>query len=610
MMSIPPLTEVSPRTAPAPAGSADFARRVREDFPILRQKVHGKPLVYLDNAASTQKPLAVLDTLRRYYTTDNANIHRAVHQLSERATRDYEAARGKVQRFLNAQDSREVIFVRGTTEGINLVAQSWGRANLRPGDEIILSWMEHHSNIVPWQMICEQTGAVLRIIPINDDGELLLDEYEKLLSKRTKIVSVVYLSNALGTINPVERIAEMAHIHGAKVLIDAAQAASHLSMDVQVIGCDFLVFSGHKVYGPTGIGVLWGKAELLEAMPPWQGGGDMIRSVSFEKTTYADLPNKFEAGTPDIAGVVGLGAALDYLASVSLPAAAGHEDALLRHAMEKLKQIPGVRIIGNATNKAAVLSFVVDEPRLSALDVGTKLDLEGIAVRTGHHCCQPLMERLGISGTARASFAMYNSLSEVDTFAAVLHQIVEEANRRSRPLDVAPEPQTCPGDAVLCGSAHDTCPPKVELAFAPAKAPTPQAAAEEIADVFEFLDSWSDRYQYLMELGEKLPPMPDELKTECTRVYGCQSTVHITARQKPGTKDVLEFLADSDAELVRGLIGLLEHVFSGQKAADVLAFDVGGFFARLGLDQHLTLGRRNGLASMVERIRLHAAAMV
>jgi cysteine desulfurase/selenocysteine lyase len=610
MMSIPPLTEVSPRTVSPQTVSSDFARRVREDFPILRQKIHGKPLVYLDNAASTQKPLAVLDAIRRYYTTDHANIHRAVHQLSERATRHYETARGKVQQFLNAPEAREVVFVRGATEGINLVAQSWGRANLRDGDEIVLSLMEHHSNIVPWQMICEQTGAKLRVIPINDDGELLLDEYEKLLSPRTKMVSVAYLSNALGTINPVERVIELAHLQGAKVLIDAAQAASHLAMDVREIDCDFLVFSGHKVYGPTGIGVLWGKAELLEAMPPWQGGGDMIRSVSLEKTTYADLPNKFEAGTPDIAGVVGLGAAVDYLGSVGLAAAATHEDALLRHATEKIKGIPGVRIIGNATNKAAVLSFVVEEPRLSALDVGTKLDLEGIAVRTGHHCCQPLMDRLGIPGTARASFAMYNTLGEMDTFAAVLGQIVEEARRRSRPLTVAPPPQTCPGEAVLCGSVHDTCPPKVELAFAAAKAATPQAAAEEIIDYFEFLDDWSDRYQYLMDLGEKLPPMPDELKTECTRVYGCQSTVHITARQKPGTKDVLEFLADSDAELVRGLIGLLEHVFSGQNAADVLTFDVESFFARLGLDQHLTLGRRNGLAAMVERIRLHAAAMV
>jgi cysteine desulfurase/selenocysteine lyase len=589
---------------------SDFARRVREDFPLLRQKVHGKPLVYLDNSATTQKPQVVLDALRRYYTTDNANIHRAVHQLSERSTRDYESARDKVRRFLNAGDRREVIFVRGATEGINLVAQSWGRANLRPGDEVVISWMEHHSNIVPWQMVCEQTGAVLRVIPINDAGELLLDEYEKLLSSRTKLVSVVHLSNSLGTVNPVEHLTERAHAFGAKVLIDAAQSVSHLPLDVREMDCDFLVFSGHKVYGPTGIGVLYGKADLLEAMPPWQGGGDMIHSVSFARTTYADLPNKFEAGTPHIAGVVGLGAALDYLGSVGLEAAATHEDVLLRHATEKVKQIHGVRIIGTAANKAAVLSFVVEEPRLSPLDVGAKLDLEGIAVRTGHHCCQPAMERFGVTGTARASFALYNTLAEAELFASVLAQVVEEAQRRSRSLAVTPEPQLCPGEEVLCGSTHTTCPPRLEVAYAPARAATPQAAAEEIAEVFEFLDNWNDRYQYLMEeFGEKLPVMPDEMKTECTRVHGCQSTVYLTARLKPGTKDVLEFLADSDAQLVRGLVGLLEHLFSGQKAAQILAFDVEGFFARLGLDQHLSMGRRNGLAAMVQRIRLHAEAL-
>jgi cysteine desulfurase/selenocysteine lyase len=611
MMSIPPMTELSPRAhkqPPAPS-SGELARRVREDFPILRQKVHGKPLVYLDNAATTQKPQAVLDALRRYYMTDNANIHRAVHQLSERATRDFEEARGKVQRFLNAGSSREVIFVRGATEGINLVAQSWGRSNLRPGDEIMLTTMEHHSNIVPWQLVCEQTGAVLRVVPITDDGEMVFDEYEKLLSPRTKLVSVVHLSNSLGTINPVERMIPLAHSWGAKVLVDAAQSASHLSIDVRELDCDFLVFSGHKVYGPTGIGVLYGKENLLEAMPPWQGGGDMIHAVTFARTTYADLPNKLEAGTPDIAGVVGLGAALDYLEAVGPEAVTAHEEALLRHATDLVKRVPGVRIVGTAARKAAVLSFVVEEPRLSPLDVGTRLDLEGIAVRTGHHCCQPVMDRFGISGTARASFAMYNTLAEVELFAGVLAQVVEEAGRRSRALSVAPEPQSCPGEAVLCGSTRDTCPPKLELAYAPAVAASPQAAADEIAEVFEFLDSWNDRYQYLMELGEKLPPMPEELKTECTRVHGCQSTVHLTARQKPGTKDVLEFLADSDAQLVRGLIGLLEHVFSGQRAADIVAFDVEGFFRRLGLDQHLTLGRRNGLASMVQRIRHHAEAL-
>jgi len=585
-------------------------RRIREDFPILRQKVHGKPLIYLDNAATTQKPMVVLEALRRYYTADNANIHRAVHQLSERATRDYENARAKVQEFLHAGHTREIIFLRGATEGINLVAQSWGRRFLRKGDEVLVSQMEHHSNIVPWQMLCEQVGATLRPIPINDDGELLLEEYEKLLNERTKLVSVVHLSNSLGTINPVERIIELAHAKGAKVLIDAAQSSSHIGIDVQELDCDFLVFSGHKLYGPTGIGVLYGKAELLEAMPPWQGGGDMIHSVSFAKTTYADLPNKFEAGTPDIAGAIGLAAAIDYLQGVGLDRVAAHEDALLKHATERLRRIHGVRIIGNALRKAAVAGFVVEHPPVSALDIGTRLDLEGIAVRTGHHCCQPVMDRLGIHGTVRASFAMYNTLAEVDVFADALAHIVEEAGRRSRAVPLATtEEQRCPAELDLCGGAADTCPPRLEIQYAPKVADSPQAAADEVAEVFEFLEGWEDRYGYLMELGEKLPPMPQELKTECTRVHGCQSTVFLTARPKPGAPDVLEFLADSDAELVRGLIGLLEHLFSGQKAKDIVTFDVEGYFRRLGLDQHLSMGRRNGLAAMVQRIRQHAAAL-
>ncbi|MFO0843700.1 MAG: SufS family cysteine desulfurase [Gemmataceae bacterium] len=578
---------------------------MRDDFPILRQKVHGRPLVYLDNAATTQKPRAVLDALQRYYTQDNANIHRAVHQLSERATREFEAAREKVRRFVNAQDLREVIFTRGATEGINLVAQSWGRTFLRPGDEVVVSAMEHHSNIVPWQLACEATGAQLRVIPMNDDGELLLDEFERLLGPRTRLVSVVHLSNSLGTLNPVERIIELAHARGAKVLIDAAQSVSHLPIDVREMDCDWLVFSGHKLYGPTGIGALYGKAELLQAMPPWQGGGDMIRSVSFARTTYAELPSKFEAGTPNIAGVVGLGAAIDYVQAVGLDQAAAHEDALLRHATERLHKIRGVRIVGNATSKAAVVSFLVTDPAIAPLDVGARLDLEGVAVRTGHHCCQPVMERFDITGTVRMSVAMYNTLADIDAFADALQRVVEEGARRSRALPQAQE--SCPAESVLCGSTRDTCPPRLDLAFAPAMAESPQAAADEIAEVFDLLEDWGDRYQYLIELGEKLTPMPDDLKTECTRVHGCQSVVHLTARQKPGTKDVLEFLADSDAELVRGLIGLLEHVYSGQRARDVLAFDIDGYFRRLGLDQHLSMNRRNGLAAMVQRLRQRAA---
>jgi cysteine desulfurase/selenocysteine lyase len=561
-------------------------QRVRRDFPALRQEVHGHPLVYLDNAATAQKPQSVLDALDHFYTLDNANVHRGVHQLSERATRDYEEARAKVRRFLNAAETREVVFVRGATEAINLVAASYGRQFIGAGDEIVISTMEHHSNIVPWQMLCEQTGAVLRVVPINDAGEFLFDEYEKLLNARTKLVSVVHLSNSLGTVNPVKRIVEAAHARGVRVLLDGAQSVAHLPVDVRELGCDFFVFSGHKLYGPTGIGVLYGKAELLEAMPPWQGGGDMIHSVSFEKTTYNVLPYKFEAGTPHIAGAVGLGAAIDYFQSVGPEGAFAHEDALLRHATERLREIPGVRIVGNARHKSAAISFVVDDPPLSALDVAAKLNLEGVAVRSGHHCCQPLMDRFGIPGTARASFALYNTAEEVDRFADALRDVVAGAAGR-----------------VKYSSDH------LPIVYPAAVADSPQAAADELADVLEFLDDWPQRYQYILELGEELPPLPDEYRTEANRVHGCQSTVFLTARKRPGSADVLEFLADSDADLVRGLIGLLERLFCGQKAADVLAFDVEGFFARVGLDQHLTLGRRNGLAAMVQRVRNFAAKL-
>jgi cysteine desulfurase/selenocysteine lyase len=567
-------------TSQSPASTLD-ARKLREDFPILHQQVHGKPLVYLDNAATSQKPRAVLDALNRYYTQDNANIHRAVHLLAERATRDYEAARVKAQHFLNAARPEEIIFVRSATEAINLVASSFGRRFVQRGDEIIISFMEHHSNIVPWQMLCEQTGAILRVVPINDRGEFQFDEYERLLGPRTKLVSVVHVSNSLGTINPVKEIIAAAHRHGARVLIDGAQAVPHMAVDVRALDCDFYAFSGHKVYGPTGIGVLYGKTELLDAMPPYQGGGDMIHSVSFVRTTYNALPYKFEAGTPNIAGSVGLAAALDYVESIGQDNITAHEAALLAYATEQLAKIPGVRILGTAAHKAAVISFVVDDPPISALDLGTRLDLEGVAVRTGHHCCQPVMDRYGIQATARASFGLYNTSEDVDAFVTALRKIVSGAAAR-KPLPVALPP---------------------EPVYSPAAADSPEAVAAELAEVFEFLSDWSERYQYIIDSGKKLPPLPNEFRTEPNRVHGCQSTVFLAARKKPGTTDVLEFLADSDAELVRGLIAVLARLFSGQHAAAILAFDVEGFFARLGLDQHLTLGRRNGLASMVQRIR-------
>ena len=395
-------------------------QRVRADFPILRQQVHGKPLVYLDNANTTQKPQAVIDALQAYYVRDNANIHRATHLLSERATRAYERSRVLLQRFVNAADAREVILTKGCTESINLVAQAWGRTFLEPGDEVLVSWMEHHSNIVPWQIVCEQTGARLRVVPIDDRGDLRMDEFDRLLSDRTKLVSMIHVSNALGTVNPVAEIVRRAHDAGALALVDGAQAASHVAIDVQAIDADFYAFSGHKMFGPTGTGVLYGKERLLETMPPYQGGGDMIASVTFEKTTYNSLPYKFEAGTPNIAGVVGLGAAVDYLQQIDRQAARAHEDALLAYATARVAGVPGVRLVGSARERVSVLSFVMDG--VHPHDIGTVLDNEGVAIRTGQHCAQPVMDRYGIVSTARASFAIYNTQEEIDTLVSALHK--------------------------------------------------------------------------------------------------------------------------------------------------------------------------------------------
>ena len=386
--------------------------RVREDFPILKELIHSKPLVYLDNAATSQKPWSVINAERDYYTHLNANIHRGVHDLSQRATDAYEGARGKIRQFINARKNEEVIFVRGTTEAINLVASSYGRSKLKAGDEVIVSEMEHHSNIVPWQMVCDATGAVLRVIPISDAGELDMDAYAKLLNERTKIVAITHVANALGSITPLKKITQMAHAVGAIVLVDGAQAAPHLKIDVQDLDADFYALSGHKIYGPTGVGILYGKEALLDAMPPYQGGGDMIRTVSFKKTTYNTLPYKFEAGTPFIAGGIGLGAAIDYVNDLGLAAIAAHEHELLLNATEQAASIPGLKIIGTAREKASVFSFTLG--RIHPHDIGTILDHEGIAIRTGHHCAMPVMERLGIPATARASFALYNTHAEVD----------------------------------------------------------------------------------------------------------------------------------------------------------------------------------------------------
>ena len=397
--------------------------RVRKDFPILARNVRGQNLVYLDNAATSQKPQAVIDSMKRYYETENSNVHRGVHTLSELATRSYEDARLKVQRFINAAHSHEIVFVRGTTEGLNLVAQTYGRTHVGKGDEVLISGLEHHSNIVPWQILCQQNEAALRVAPINDAGEIVIEEYERLLSNGTKLVSIAHISNSLGTINPVKHMIELAHRRGIPVVLDGAQAVPHMKVDVRELDCDFYTFSAHKMYGPTGIGALYGKTALLSEMPPYQGGGDMIKSVTFEKTVYNDLPYKFEAGTPNIAGTIGFGSAIDYLGRLDWASVISYERDLLSYATEALASIKGLRIIGTAKEKAGVLSFVLEN--VHPHDVGTILDREGIAVRTGHHCAQPVMDRFGVPATARASFAIYNTKEEVDALVKGIYKVKE-----------------------------------------------------------------------------------------------------------------------------------------------------------------------------------------
>src|SRR3954471_892424 len=414
------MTPSATTAAKDPRTSLD-PQQVRRDFPILSERVHGKPLVYLDSANTSQKPQAVLDAMDDYYRHANANIHRATHLLSERATALYEGARAKAAAFINAPDAKTIVLTKGTTDGINLVAQSYGRAVLRDGDEVLISWLEHHSNIVPWQLICEQTGARLRVAPINDAGEVEISQYAAMLSPRTRIVAVSHVSNALGTVNPVRQMIEQAHAAGAVVLVDGAQAAPHFAVDVQSLGCDFYVFSSHKMFGPTGVGVLYGRASLLDAMPPYQGGGDMIASVTFEKTCYNAVPYKFEAGTPNIAGVAGFGAAIDYLRSIDRVAALAHEDDVLAYATGRVSEIPNARIFGNARHKAGVLSFLLEG--VHPHDAGTILDREGVAVRTGQHCAQPIMDRFGISATIRASLAIYNTREEIDILVRALERV-------------------------------------------------------------------------------------------------------------------------------------------------------------------------------------------
>jgi cysteine desulfurase/selenocysteine lyase len=417
---------VKEKTAVQDLKKAYDVYKIREDFPILKTTVRNKPLCYLDNAATTQKPQQVLDILNKYYTTMNSNIHRGVHYLSEVATDAYEEARVKVKNFINASSEKEIIFTKGTTESINLVANSFGRNNVKEGDEIIISNMEHHSNIVPWQLLCNEKKAKLKIIPIDDNGEIIFDEFLNLISEKTKLISVVYISNSLGTVNPVKQIIETAHLNNIPVLLDAAQAVNHMPVDVQKLDCDLLAFSGHKLYGPTGIGVLYGKEEILNSMPPFLGGGDMISKVTFEETTFNELPFKFEAGTSNVADAIGLGSAIDYLTSLGMEKIREHDLALLDYATQRIKEIPGLTIIGNAKEKSGVISFILDT--VHPHDVGTVLDFEGIAIRTGHHCTQPVMQRFNIPATSRASFGLYNTFEEVDMLVQALKKVIEVFN--------------------------------------------------------------------------------------------------------------------------------------------------------------------------------------
>lgn len=571
---------------PPPAISA-----FRADFPILSQHLHGdKPLIYFDNGASTQKPRAVIDAERRYYEHDNANIHRAVHTLSQRATHAYEAARETVRKFINAREAAECIFTRGTTEALNLIASTVGRSRLHTSGEILLTEFEHHSNIVPWQLAADAVGARVIAAPITDAGELRLDQFASLLNPRTKIVSVSWVSNALGTINPVHEMIRLTRRYAphAVFVIDAAQWIAHGRTDVQELDCDFLVFSGHKLYAPTGVGVLYGKREILDVLPPYQGGGDMIETVSFERTTYAPLPNKFEAGTPNIAGVVGLAAAIDYVKSIGLDRITAYEHELLAYATRRMSEVPGLRIVGTAKDKSGVISFLIGG--FAPLDIGTKLDAQGIAVRTGHHCCMPLMARLGIGGTVRASFAFYNTKQEVDTLVNYLTWLA----KNHKPT---------PAPAVSNGALG-------EVAFAPRVADSPAAAADQLAEDIALFDDPASKNQFVLDLGQSVPPSIDTLRRLSQRLAGCMAEVYVIGRARPGTADVLEFAADANADIVRGLIAIMQRLFSGQRAADVLGFDVEAFFRRIGLDQFITTQRRNGLGSLVGKLRQLAADIV
>lgn len=574
---------------------SSFAHKIRADFPILATQMQGHPLVYLDNGATTQKPQCVIDALTNYYTRDNANIHRGVYELSQRATDQYEAARKSIAKFLGVEDPAECIFVRGTTEGINLVASSWGRTNLKAGDEVIVSGLEHHSNIVPWQFACDATGAKLVVWQPNEAGELEIDALGPLLSDRTRMVAIQHVSNALGTIHEVEQIIHLARRHGSLTMIDGAQWVGHQATNLTRLNCDFYVFSGHKLFAPTGIGVLWGRRELLEAMPPFQGGGDMIETVAFEKSTFAPLPNRFEAGTPNIAGTIALAAATDYLLQLGFENISRYENELLDYATGRLQEVPGLRIIGTAEKKASVVSFVLESPSIAPIDIATHLSSDGIAIRTGHHCCMPLMGHMQVSGTSRVSMAMYNTSDEVDVLVSSLNALVADRTSKQEHRENTQSEQDDSG--------------AIATFFAPSQ-PTPEEAAEELAEEFLMFDDRQSKTELLLELGQELGSDFEALKKISTPVPGCMSEVYLVGRPNPSDPETFEFAADSNAEVVRGLIAVLAKIFSGQKAASILSFDFEAYLRKIGLEQFVSAQRRSGLDGMVRRIRTLAQAIV
>lgn len=531
---------------------------LREQFPALHQQVHGGDLIYFDNAATTQKPLCVIEAMNHYYRHHNANVHRASHALSAAATRDFEGARGTVQQFINADRLQSIVWTRGTTEAINLVAQSWGRANLTATDDIILSEQEHHANIVPWQLLAEAIGFTIQVIPILPSGELDLNAYQALLCDKTKLVSVCHVSNALGIINPVEKITQLAHAIGAKVLVDGAQAVAHLTIDVQAIDCDFYAFSGHKVFGPTGIGVLYGKPELLEAMPPWQGGGEMIEQVSFTGTRFQKPPFKFEAGTPAIAEAIGLATAIDFLGEQQQ--AQAYEQSLLTYARQQLEKIKGISFYGDTSNKVAVISFIIAGHHQK--DIASALDHHGIAIRAGHHCTMPLMQALGINGTLRIALAFYNTFAEVDALVVALLEIISG--------------NTDDIDQVPAGTL----------------------------EILRNEKSWDARYRQLMLLGKKaaLADHPHKLRTEENLIAGCESQAWLSHSIDSDSLEIT-FYADSDAKIIRGLLTLVLDICNGKTAQQIAAVDFDAIFLELGLQQHLSPSRGNGLLAIIGKVK-------